>query len=136
MLTDSDHLNLVTTLALLGWPVVAFWLYKTRPIGRATLWTILGAYMLLPVQAHIKIPMIPDFNKSSIPNLAALFGCLIICGKSIKLLNQRGLAELLIVAFMVCPFITCALNDDPITVGPVALPGLSSYDAASAVISQ
>ena len=72
MLMDTDDLNLVTTLALLGWPVVAIWLYKTRPIGRATLWTILGAYMLLPVGPHIKFPIIPDFNKSSIPNLAAL----------------------------------------------------------------
>jgi hypothetical protein len=136
MLMDSDHLNLVTTLALLGWPIVAFWLYKTRPIGRATLWTILGAYMLLPVQSHIKIPMIPDFDKNSIPSLAALFGCVVICGKSIKFFNERGFAELLIIAFMVCPFITCALNDDPISIGVVALPGLSSYDAGSVAIYQ
>jgi hypothetical protein len=136
MLMDSDRLNLVTIAALLGWPVVAIWLYKTRPIGRATLWTILGAYMLLPVGPHIKIPMIPDFNKSSIPNLAALFGCMAISGKSIKFLNERGLAELLILAFMICPFITCALNGDPISIGPVDMPGLSSYDAGSVVLSQ
>jgi hypothetical protein len=37
---------------------------------------------------------------------------------------------------MICPFITCMLNDDPIPIGPVILPGLSSYDAGSAVISQ
>jgi hypothetical protein len=136
MMMDSDRLNLVTTLALLGWPVVAFWLYKTRPIGRATLWTILGAYMLLPVGSHIKIPMIPDFDKNSIPNLAALFGCVAICGKSIKFLNDRGLVELLIIGFLICPFITCALNDDPISIGLVVLPGLSNYDAGSVVISQ
>jgi hypothetical protein len=136
LIDDYDDLNLVTTFVLLGWPVVAYWLYKTRPIGLATLWTILGAYMLLPVGPHIKMPMIPDFNKSSIPNLAALFGCVAICGKSVRFSNGRGLAELLIAIFMICPFVTCVLNGDPIPIGPVVLPGLSSYDAGSAVISQ
>jgi hypothetical protein len=130
------NLNPITTFVLLGWPVVAFWLYKTRPIGRATLWTILGAYMLLPVGSDIKISMVPDFNKSSIPNLAALVGCVVICGKSIRLSNGLGPPELLIAMFMICPFITCELNTDPLYVGPVVLPGLSSYDAGSAIMSQ
>jgi hypothetical protein len=130
------NLNPVTTFVLLGWPVLAFWLYKTRPIGQATLWTILGAYMLLPVGSDIKIPMIPDFNKSSIPNLAALFGCVAICRRSIKFWNGLGLPELLIALFMISPFFTCALNGDAVSIGPVVLPGLSSYDAGSAVSSQ
>ena len=57
------HQNLVTIFALFSWPVVALFLYKTQPIARATLWTILGAYMLLPVAADVKFEMIPDLNK-------------------------------------------------------------------------
>ena len=131
-----NNLNLVTTLALLTWPVVAFFLYKTRPIGQATLWTILGAYMLLPVGAEIKFKMIPVFDKSSIPNLAALLGCVVVGGRSIRFFNGFGLAELLIVTLMICPFITCELNSDPIHFGTFVLPGLDSYDAGSAVIAQ
>ena len=72
------NLNFVTTFALLSWPVVALWLYKTRPVGQATLWTILGAYMVLPVGANIKFAMIPQLDKSSIPNIVAFLGCMIV----------------------------------------------------------
>jgi hypothetical protein len=131
-----NYLNVVTIFALLSWPVVSFFLYKTCPIAQATLWTILGAYMLLPVGAVIKIPMIPGFDKDSIPSLAALICCVIVCGRSIKVSNGFGVAELLIAGLMIGPFITCELNGDPITIGTRVLPGLDSYDAGSAVIAQ
>jgi hypothetical protein len=131
-----NNLNPVTILALLAWPLVAVLLYKTRPLTQATLWTILGAYMLLPVDADIKIPMIPVLDKSSIPNLAALFGCMVICGRSIRFSKGFGLAELLVVTLMICPFITNELNNDPIPIGTLVLPGLGGYDAGSAVIAQ
>jgi hypothetical protein len=130
-----NNLNLVTTLALLAWPIVALWLYATRPIGQATLWTILGAYMLLPVGADIKFKMIPVFDKSSIPNLAAL-GCTIVCGRFSRFWNGFGLAEVLIATLMISPFITSQLNADQIPIGPLILPGLDSYEAGSAVIAQ
>src|SRR5437016_5144800 len=41
--------NWSTTLALLVWPVFALWMYHTQPVRKATLWTILGAQLLLPV---------------------------------------------------------------------------------------
>jgi len=131
-----SNLNAITILALLSWPFVAVWLYTTWPIGRATLWTILGADMLLPVGAHIKFSMIPEFDKSSICNLAALFGCVVICGESIRFASRFGLVELSIVMVLVCPFITNELNGDQITVGGAVLPGLGAYDAGSLVISQ
>ena len=70
------NLNLATTLALLSWPLVAVFLYKTRPVGQATLWTILGAYLVLPVGANIKFAMIPQLDKNSIPNILAFLGCM------------------------------------------------------------
>jgi hypothetical protein len=71
--------NWFATLALLAWPFVALWLYQTRPVNQATLWTILGAYLLLPVGASIKLAEgIPQLDKTSIPNLAAFVGCLLI----------------------------------------------------------
>ena len=68
--------NWFATLALLAWPFVALWLYQTRPVNQATLWTILGGYLLLPVGASIKLAEgIPQLDKISIPALAALAGC-------------------------------------------------------------
>ena len=68
--------NWFATLALLAWPFIALWLYHTRPVNQATLWTILGGYLLLPVGASVKLAEgIPQLDKISIPALAALAGC-------------------------------------------------------------
>ena len=133
----NENLNFITVLALLSWPVISVCLYTTRPIGQATLWTILGAYMFLPVGADIKFKMIPDFNKDSIADLAALFGCLIVCGRSIRFWNGFSLTSFLILIFMFSPFVTNELNSDLIAVTKtLVLPGLGIYDAGSAVIAQ
>ena len=133
----NENLNFITVLALLSWPVISVCLYTTRPIGQATLWTILGAYMFLPVGADIKFKMIPDFNKDSIADLAALFGCLIVYGRSIRFWNGFSLTSFLILIFMFSPFVTNELNSDSIAVTKtLVLPGLGIYDAGSAVIAQ
>jgi hypothetical protein len=131
-----NNLNSVTVLALLSWPAVALFLYKTRPIGQATLWTILGAYMLLPVGADIKFPVIPGLDKNSIPSLAALFGCIAVGRRPIRFLSGFGLAELLLLTLLVGPFITSELNGDAIPIGTRVLPGIGIYEAGSAVLAQ
>ena len=59
--------NWSVAIALLLWPIVGLWLYQSRPIGQATLWTILGGYLLLPAGGSIKFEMIPAFDKSILP---------------------------------------------------------------------
>jgi hypothetical protein len=131
-----NNLNIVAVFALFCWPVVALWLYRTRSIGQATLWTILGGYLLLPVGTFVKIPMVPQFDKSSIPSFAALFGCAVIGKRSIRFWNGFGLAEVLMLMLLVCPFITCLLNGDTVAWGQWVLPGLSSYEGGSVLIGQ
>src|SRR6266446_1644385 len=131
-----NNLNLVTTSLLIAWPVVALWLFKTRPIGQAILWTILGGYMLLPVGADLKFSMIPRFDKDSIPSLSALFGCVVVCGKSMRLSRGFGFVEILIIILLITPFITSELNTDPVPIGSRMLPGLDIYEAGSAVMAQ
>jgi len=130
------NINLATTFALLSWPLVALWLYSTRSVAKATLWTILGGYMLLPVGAEFKIAMIPGLDKNSIPNLAALIGCWMYAPKPIQFWSRFGLAELLIAALVISPFITSELNGDTLVYGTLVLPGVGTYDAGSAVIAQ
>jgi hypothetical protein len=129
--------NWFATVALLLWPLVGLWLYRTRPVGQATLWTILGAQLLLPVGAFIKLaPGIPQLDKTSIPSLAALIGCVLIAGRRIRFWAGFGLAELFLVMLMVGPFITSQLNGDVIKIGSVFLPSVGNYDALSAVVGQ
>src|SRR5262245_30297387 len=119
--------------ALALWPLVALCLYLKRPIGQATLWTILGAQLLLPVGAAIKFAGIPQFDKISIPNLAALVGCLLATRRLPRIWNGFGIAGILILMYVVGPFITAELNSDPIVFATRTLPAESHYDALSAV---
>ena len=84
--------NWFATIALLAWPIVAFWLYSTKPVNQATLWTILGGYLLLPVGASIKLAEgIPQLDKISIPALAALAGCFFFAKRRLRFWNGFGL---------------------------------------------
>ena len=76
--------HLFAYIALVSWPVVGAYLFYKRPLNQALIWTILGAYLLLPARIGIKIPMIPNFDKDSIPTLTALIGCILI---------TRGISE-------------------------------------------
>ena len=127
--------NLFAYFALLSWPLIALCLFKARPVAQALLWTILGAQLLLPVGTSIKFEMIPVFDKSSIATLSALLGCF-LAGKRLRLFNGFGTPEVLILMVLIAPFITAELNSDPIRAGVTTLPGISHYDALSAVVGQ
>ena len=109
--------NWFSTFALIFWPVVAFFLYQTRPVNQATLWTILGGWLLLPVGAAIKFEMVPQFDKVSIPNLAALIGCMLVLRRPPRLWYRFGLPEMLLLMWLIGPFITSELNTDPLVYG-------------------
>jgi hypothetical protein len=129
--------NLASYVALLGWPLVACTLYFLLPASRATLWTILGAQLLLPVGAAIKFNMVPAFDKASIPNLAAMIGCLIISKtRAANRQNRIGLFEILVAVYVCSPFVTAIFNTDPIVLANDVLPPQSFYDSLSAAISQ
>jgi len=128
--------NWFATLALLFWPIVVLWVYYTRPINQATLWTILGAQLLLPVGAAIKFPGVPQFDKTSIPNLAALIGCMLVARSPLRVWSRFGFPEALLLMSLVGPFITAQLNTDPIFLVGHILPALDHYDALSTVVAQ
>jgi hypothetical protein len=130
------HPNLIAYFALLIWPVVALCLYWRLPVGRATVWTILGGWLLLPVGAEIKFPMVPAIDKVSIPNIAALAGCAAVAGRMPQFFPRFRLVEVLILTLLIGCFVTSIYNSDPIQVGEVFLPGVGAYDAGSAAIAE
>jgi len=130
------HPNLLAYFVLLIWPVVALYLYSRLPIGRATLWTILGAYLLLPMRADIKFEMVPAFNKNSIASLAAYICCAVFARQLPKFSRGFGLPEALIFLLLCGRFITSMLNNDPVQVGMAEIPGVGAYDAGSSAIAQ
>jgi hypothetical protein len=133
---ESVAQNWFCTVALVSWALFAIWLYQVRPIGKATLWTILGAQLLLPVGASIKIEGVPQFDKISIPNLAALIGCILVVRRPLRIWTKFGFAGILILIYLIGPVITAELNRDPIFLANKVLPAEGHYDAFSAVVGQ
>jgi hypothetical protein len=129
--------NWFAIAALMLWPIVALWLYFRQPVGYATLWTILGAQLLLPVGTAIKFEGIPQFDKISIPNLAALVGCFLVVRRPLRIWAGFGIVEILILMAIIGPFITAELNFDPIVLDNYrVIPAETHYDALSAVVGQ
>ena len=128
--------NWFAYLALLLWPAVAFFLYSRLPVGRATIWTILAAFLLLPTGTIIKFEGVPGFDKESIPNLAALIGCVVCTKRLPKFFRGLGAVELLFLLLLVGPFVTSTLNTDPVRAGAITLPGLGPYEALSVAVFQ
>jgi hypothetical protein len=127
--------NWVAYVAVFSWPLVAMWLFRTRPLNHAVMWTILGAQMLLPVGTSVKIEMIPDLDKISIPSFAAIAGCL-LAGRPLKIWPRFGLTEILILMCLIGPLVSSLLNGDTVSSGAKILPGVGTYDGISAVEHQ
>lgn len=128
--------NFFAYIALLSWPFVALMLYRFRPPAEATIWTILGAFLLLPVGVDIKIPMIPQFDKNSIPNICAVIGCMAVARRGGPRGPRFGWLELLIAIYIFSPVVTSWLNPDPIVIDKLFLPGVGAYDGISAAIGE
>jgi len=110
--------------------------YQRTTTIRATLWSILGAYLLLPAGTEVDLPLIPPLDKVSVPNISAFLVCTLIMGKRISLIPKDINTRWLMLLYVVSPFVTALLNDDPLVAGPVFIAGMNSYDALSAVIRQ
>jgi hypothetical protein len=124
----------IATLAFALWPVLAIILYRKLPLGLATIWIILAGQLLLPVGEGIaiKIPMVPQFDKGSVPSICAFIGCLVAARRAPRFFYSIGVTEVLIIAYLGGPIITSELNGDALVFGRTVLPGVGIYDAISA----
>jgi hypothetical protein len=133
---DAVGANWFAYLVILAWPLVALLLYATRQHQEATAWTVLGALMLLPQQASIKIPMVPPFDKGTIASIAAIIGCVVYAPSQGRIGRGGWLLSALAVLYVVSPVVTSILNNDAVVAGPLILPGVDYYDGVSALLSQ
>lgn len=123
-------------LVLLGWPLVAAALFSSRPRPEALVWTILAAFLLLPQRVEINLPMVPAFDRTLIPSLAALMLCL--SGDARVPPARRGwlpgaaLPRALVLVYLFGPLASVLTNGDTIHIGGgFFLAGLTLYDAVS-----
>ncbi|MEP2533941.1 O-antigen ligase family protein [Shimia sp.] len=100
----------------------------------------LGGFLLLPVEGGIDFPLLPSFDKYSIPSLAVLAFVYILRPKSSDPASLPGLfpagvlPKLLIAGVVIGSFLTVLTNQDSLSYGPRYIRGLQIYDAFSFVM--
>ncbi len=129
--------NIIASLALLVWPVVIYLFFKYLPPSKALIWTILGAYLLLPpLPAAFDFPLLPPLNKETLPNLIAFLIFVFVLGRKQDILPKSRIALFLIAVFVFTPVATVLTNLDPIVFIAAGLPGLRWTDAIAMSINQ
>ena len=133
------------TIVVLGWPVVVAVLYAWLRPAEATIWAILAGYLLLPTHIAFDPPMLPTFDKYSIPSLAAL-ACLLLVARPKPAwsgappeadlilpgwLPQDRIFQLFMAMLVLGELGTVLTNGDRLNYGGRSLPPLQLYDAMS-----
>jgi hypothetical protein len=128
--------NPLAYLMLVLWPVFSWILFTKLDPARALIWTILGAYMLLPPVIAIDLPMVPDFDKYAVGNLSAMAAVLFLLRERVSLVPVSWIGTALIVLYVLSPFATVLTNSDPIFFQMASLPAMRIYDSFSVVANQ
>lgn len=120
--------------ALILWPLVALALYATMSASRATIWTLLAGYLLLPKGLAFDFPGVPALDKTTIPNMVAfILAPLMARGGEFRWPRSK-IANVLMIAWALAPFATAFTNRDVIVIGSIVMPGLGFREGLSGAI--
>jgi len=129
--------NSTAYLALLAWPVITFLLFKYLSRSRALIWTVLGAYLLLPpLPATFDFPLMPPLSKETLPNLTVFLIFFFALDGRGSILPKNKLAVFLIFLFVLTPMATVLTNREPVVFVTSYLPGLKILDAIALPMNQ
>ena len=139
--------NVIAYTVLLLWPLVIWWMFRKMPPERAFIWSILGGYMLLPELTEFNLPMIPAFDKVSIPNLTAFLVAAMVVKLRFAALPDGIVARICLALLILAPVASVFTNTDPLIFGQIelgrmqlaleevtTLPGMRVYDSISALV--
>lgn len=129
--------NAFASLALLMWPVVSVMMFRSLPVGRALIATLLLAYLFLPpLPAAFDFPLLPPLSKDTIPSIMVIILCLALYRDKMEILPRSIAARVLLAVFIFSPFATVLTNQEPVFFGRIGLPGLRLIEAVSLTIQQ
>ena len=132
--------NALAYLMLAVWPLVSLAMFARWPLERALIWSLLGAYLLLPPPpAAFDFPMMPPLSKDTLPSLVTFLICLYHARKArarVPMIPESPLARGLVAVFVLSPVATAATNTEAVFFGRIGLPGLGLKDMVALVILQ
>ncbi|WP_443971906.1 hypothetical protein [Sphingobium sp. CR28] len=124
--------NMIAYGALIAWPIVTIILFSQLGARKAIIWSLVAAYLILPVNVDFDPPGLPSLDKTTIPNLAALVCTLFMAKQRMIRLPRSRIVLMLMIVFVLSPIVTGFGNRAPIIMLQTALPGMSLYDSFSA----
>ncbi len=128
--------NLFAYLMLFVWPMICWKFWRQMQPGRALIWTVLGGYLFMPPLTAINLPILPDLDKTTIPNLVALYCALYLAKDKVRFLPDLALGKLLVVMYLVTPLATVLTNSDPLFFVLNTVQGMKLTETVSAVLTQ
>ena len=111
------------------WPVVTMMLFILLPAHRALIWSVLGAYLILPVGTSFEIPVVPSLDKTVISNLSILLCCFLFVRETWLGALKNPAVVALASTFILSPFFTAFFNPEPLIYADRFIPAMSMYDA-------
>lgn len=113
---------------LVAWLPLTVALFAFFRPATATVLSLLGSTLIPPVRLTFDLPGLPPVGREEIAAIAVVLSCLIFCPRRLRLGKRVGLPEILAVYLLIGPFLTTLTNGDPLSFGPLVIPGLSLYD--------
>lgn len=127
--------NMVAYGALLAWPIVALVFYLMMPAGRATIWTILAGYLVLPVATSFEFSGVPPLDKTSIPTFAAAILAPLMARHGEFRWPRSVTVNALMLLYVLVPIGTALTNREVLVISTLVLPGYGPYEALSGIAS-
>ncbi|WP_204112512.1 hypothetical protein [Shimia biformata] len=129
--------NTLAYVMLAIWPLVIWQLFLRLPPGRALIWSVLSAYLILPsYPARFDFPLMPALDKVTLPDLAILVCVFFMVPRKLRLLPQSPLAKALVLTFIFSPILTVLTNPEPLHFHFGEVRGLILQDAIALPITQ
>lgn len=131
---------MVPTIAIFSWPIVVIVLFRKYSQHLAVAVSIVAAYLLLPVEGGIDLPLLPPINKNTVVVIAILLVLLSLDKRTRTAQALPGwlpkplLLRLLILGAVGGAMMTVVMNGDRVFYGNRVLPALRLYDAFSAML--
>ena len=106
------------------------------PARKAIVWSILGGFLLLPVNTGFDAPGLPNMDKTLVANLAVLAWALIFGRFKVISFPRNKILGGLMLLYVTSTFFTMLNNQEPLRLSVSSLPGMTFYDGMSIVAKQ
>lgn len=121
--------NVIAFAMLAIWPFVTFVMFRRLPVEKSIIWAIVAGYLLLPPPpAGFDFPLLPAFDKDTIPSLSVFVCCFFMYGHRGSIIPESPAARFLLAVFIFSPAFTVMTNGEPVFYGQVGIRGLGGTD--------